>query len=516
VRLAAIISPHSLRPLDLILCLFLINIFGNNNNNNNNNPYQAFFSSAIAPLFSVLGTALLVNLFVWATQSPRWLTDLCMRLAGGHQAYKVVWLAIWSASAAMMVLGSRMFFDSVKMVQLPVDPHPYSEVLALRAFGFLLWCGGTAWIFALLRVRHAVTLGVMLVIEAERCLAHVGKRSQALVSWMNLGMCVVGLSLATYGVVNVSTQNAALLVADDVTGAVAYQWGYADNPGTLASALLVLLAAFWGCQWLSDAYALGVGISVCRWFFARKKAPTLLLWKDCVTAVTVHCGTVAVGSLVHIFTNGPHRVLSMVERFATAAAASSSSSSSSSGGSNGESSTTPLDRSVGAALVCCLDWVTLPCVENLLKYTSPSAYTATAMFGTGYWASAKTTFFLTIRNKNRVGATLAVATVVPIVGQVACTAVAAALYYFIQVWGFADEAPISMACATLLCSITAWVMARQFLVPLFVAPATLLQCYMLDGEFYAHKSTERFAEKEFHAWVDTYGGEFATYTDMVL
>jgi len=463
----------------------------------------------------VLGTALLVNLFVWATQSPRWLTGLCMRFTGGHQAYKVVWLAIWGASAAMMVLGSRMFFDSVKMVQLPVDPHPYSEVLALRAFGFLLWCGGTVWIFTLLRARHAVTLGIMLVVESERCLAHIGKRSQSVISWMNLGICVVGLSLATYGVVNVSTQNAALKVTDDFTGAEAYQWGYTQNPGTMASALLVLFAAFWGCQWLSDTFALGMSISVGRWFFSRKKGPTLLLWKDCITGITVHCGTVAIGSFLHIFTNGPHRVLSTLERFATHAA-SSSAAAASKDGSSSQAPVPPLERRVGAALICCLDWVTLPCVENLIKYTSPSAYMATAMFGTGYWASAKTSFFLTIRNKNRVGATLSVATVVPIVGQVACTAIAAALYYLIQVWGFPDEVPIAMSCATLLCSITAWIMARQFLVPMTVAPVALLQCYMLDGEYFAHKSTERFAEKEFHAWVDTYGGEFATYTDMVL
>jgi hypothetical protein len=35
---------------------------------------------------------------------------------------------------------------------------------------------------------------------------------------------------------------------------------------------------------------------------------------------------------------------------------------------------------------------------------------------------------------------------------------------------------------------------------------------MLDGEFY--KNEARFAEKEMHAWVDTYGGDYEPYNDM--
>ena len=73
-----------------------------------------------------------------------------------------------------------------------------------------------------------------------------------------------------------------------------------------------------------------------------------------------------------------------------------------------------------------------------------------------------------------------------------------------------------MACSTLICAITAWAMSSQFIAPISMAPSTLLQCYMLDEEYFRHNSAGRFSEKEMHAWVDTYGGEFATYTDMVL
>jgi hypothetical protein len=55
------------------------------------------------------------------------------------------------------------------------------------------------------------------------------------------------------------------------------------------------------------------------------------------------------------------------------------------------------------------------------------------MFGTGYWASAKASFFLTIRNKERLGAAISVAQIVPTVGKVSATATTTIIFYFIQV-----------------------------------------------------------------------------------
>mmetsp|Transcript_43606 Transcript_43606/g.88169 ORF Transcript_43606/g.88169 Transcript_43606/m.88169 type:complete len:138 (+) Transcript_43606:35-448(+) len=137
------------------------------------------------------------------------------------------------------------------------------------------------------------------------------------------------------------------------------------------------------------------------------------------------------------------------------------------------------------------------------------------MFGTGYWESAKTSFWLVIRNKNRLGATVSVASVVPTVGKVAAASMTTAVFYFIQVWGFPDQG-ISMTCSCLVCALTSWVVSSQFLAPFVQAPTTLLQCFMIDGEFFASNSAGRFAEKEMHAWVDTYGGEYPTFTDQVM
>ena len=72
------------------------------------------------------------------------------------------------------------------------------------------------------------------------------------------------------------------------------------------------------------------------------------------------------------------------------------------------------------------------------------------------------------------------------------------------------------ACTVSECCVTSWIITSQFLAPLTQAPSTLLQCYMIDEEYFAHDAPSRFAEKEMHTWVDTYGGEHASYTDVLL
>lgn len=73
---------------------------------------------------------------------------------------------------------------------------------------------------------------------------------------------------------------------------------------------------------------------------------------DYFTALWCHAGTVAIGSLTHTFTDGPYRFLSTMERLAVSKA-------------TGDG--TALDRQIGTAAICFMDWVTLPCAENCLK-----------------------------------------------------------------------------------------------------------------------------------------------------
>lgn len=131
-----------------------------------------------------------------------------------------------------------------------------SETIGLRAFGVLLWLAATAWIFALLRARHAVQLAVMLVsrdplssrctcthlcaqarpnrtlshshprlqtIESERTMADIGKSKLWVLSAYNALMCSIGLAITAYGIVNIATASAPVITSDARTGATGYK-----------------------------------------------------------------------------------------------------------------------------------------------------------------------------------------------------------------------------------------------------------------------------------------------------
>jgi hypothetical protein len=348
----------------------------------------------------------------------------------------------------------------------------------------------------MLRARQAVSLGVMLVIETERAIVEMGRSQMFMLSMMNSFICVMGLSISTYGVVNLATQSDSEKYTDSYTGAQGYKWGYGNNPVAMFFSLGVLVAAFWSCQWLSDLMGLASSISLTRWYFSRDKANTMQIWFDFFTALHKHSGTVAYASLLHTFTEGPYRFLSTLERLSVRMATKGNAT----------------EKPIGRGIVGCMDYCTLPLVENFLKYTSSNAYASVAMCGTGYWDSARNSFFLIIRNKDRLGPTMSVAQIIATIGKTTAMMLTTTVFYFIQIWAFPDDTPISMAASTLICAITSWIISAQFLAPLSQAPSTLLQCYMIDGEYFQHNPQERYTEKEMHAWVDTYGGE----TDALL
>jgi hypothetical protein len=456
--------------------------------------------------FNLLGPWILASGFLYFLQSPLQFSEKKGADGDAAQAARAitaVWVAIWTSGAALLLMGSHMWYTAAYYTELAVDPHLPTESLALQITAVILWCLGALWLWTMLRVRHAVTLAVMLSMVSERALLDLGTNT---VYWLCFGQALLAtlvIFLMTYGIANFSSMDGPSLVVDHSSGASGYSWGYNSDRPQLLAAALVLGCTFWACQFLSDITALTTSLSISGWFFTRSKAkyiPTYL--GDLVTVWTHHAGTAALGSLVHTFTDGPHRFLASLDTLMASKLARGT----------GLNPIRALEQSAATLCTACLRYGTCGVVDNLLKYTSPNAYASVAMFGTGYWASAKTSFFLTIRNKERVGAAISVAQIVPTVGKVSATATTTIIFYFIQVWGFPAATPISMASSSIICGITSWLMCSQFVAPLTQAPSALLQCYMLDGEFY--KSDARFAEKEMHAWVDTYGGEYEPYSDL--
>lgn len=125
-----------------------------------------------------------------------------------------------------------------------------------------------------------------------------------------------------------------------------------------------------------------------------------------------------------------------------------------------------------------------------------------------------------------------------------------AIYYFIRTIFFTDET-ISMFCGVLVAIMVAWISAAQvrfrawygsvrvkcaqnlprccccvtcdyiavctqLLAPMTQASTTLLHAFMLDEEMFMHSREERYASKELHTWVDTFGGEFTPHYELEM
>jgi hypothetical protein len=419
--------------------------------------------------------------------------------AGEAQALSSVWACVWCSGLCAMLVGSHLFYTAAYYQELAVNPRTSLEVAALRGAAVVLWGGGALWVWLLLRARHAVTLGVMLTVVAERGMVAVGAKAVYTLTLWSGGLCTLVLGLMTYALSNVATVGDNELVHDPTTGAAGYRFGYTEDQQALAATLVVLGVTLWACEFLADLTGLAMSMSVSGWFFTRDKTkylPTLFL--DYAVAAKCHAGTVALGSLLHTLLDMPHRALSVIDTVANARA-----------GRSGYASSVcaPCEQRCASGCASCLRGGTCGLVEHLLKYTSCNAYASVGLFGTGYWESAKTSFFLTVRNVHRLGATVAVAQLVPTVGKVTVCATCSALFYFAQVAALSNTA-VSILCSTSVAAMCSWLVAAQFLAPLVQAPQTLLQCYMLDEELFLHNDNERYAYPELHTWVATYGGDF--------
>ena len=400
-----------------------------------------------------------------------------------------------------MLVGSHMYYTAAYYTELAVNPRTDLEVAALRGAAVVLWASGALWIWVLLRARHAVTLGVFLTAASGRCMSAIGAKAVYVLTVWSGCLCTLILALMTYALSNVATVVDNELMVDPTTSAEGYRFGYTENATTMASTAAVVLVTLWACEFVADLTGLATSMSVSGWFFTRDKTKYLpTLFADYAVGLKCHAGTVALGSLLHTLLGVPHRALSVVDSVANARA-----------GRNGytQSPCAPCEQRLASCSVACLRSGTCGLVDHFLKYTSPNAYAAVGMFGTPYWASARMSFFLTIRHVHRLGATMAVAQLVPTIGKVTVCAVCSALFYFAQVAAFSNTA-VSILCSTAIAAMCSWLIAAQFLAPLVQAPQTLLQCYMLDEELFLHNENERYTYPELHTWVATYGGDFTT------
>lgn len=458
---------------------------------------QSFYASRLFISFScVIGVWVVSTIYIMSV------TNKTEKGQGAEAAaIRAVWIAIWISSSCIMLMGSHMWYTAAYYQELAVNPRPNSEVIALQLLAVVFWVGGAGWLWVLLRVRHYVTLGVMVTLFTDRAFDDIGATTIYWLSFFHAIVAAILCAFMTFTIAEVSSMGSNEYETDNTTLATGYRWGYREDRLEIVATFIIMFVIFWACQFLSDLLGLSISMGVAKWFFTRDKTKFLPnSMRDWRTTWRCYAGTVAYASILHTFTDGWHRFFATMDTLASAKLANQ--------GNFGATNLEKIEQKLSRCFNIMVGFLACGNIDRFLKYTSANAYASVAMFGTNYWTSAQNSFYLIIRNKHRLGGTISVTHLIPFIGKVATTAICTAAFYLMQVMVFQNEA-MSIACATLVAGLICWTITSQFFAPLGQASSTLLQCYMLDEELFVYNDNERYAEKMMHSWMNTYGGDFS-------
>lgn len=238
------------------------------------------------------------------------------------QSIRCVWIGIFCSALAMLVVGSHLWYTAAYYDELAVNPRTFTESVVLRILGIILWVLAAFWLWTMLIARHAVTLGVSLVMVSVRSLEDVGVTAVYWLSFVTAVLSAFAVLLMTTAIVSLSTAGGSDFRPEgpaSSTGAGGYEWGYRQDFPEFMACLAIVFATFWFGQAMSDVTALATTLSVCDWFFTRDKFRYLPKpFRMYGTVLQNHLGTAVLGALVHSFTDAPHRALATLERSAAA------------------------------------------------------------------------------------------------------------------------------------------------------------------------------------------------------
>lgn len=113
-------------------------------------------------------------------------------------AIRGVWIFIWGSTIVVLLMASHMWYTAAYYEEFAVNPRPQSEVVALKMFALVLWIGGAAWLWVLLRVRHYVTLSVMLTLLTDRAFDDIGTSAIYWLSFIHALLAAALMFFMTY------------------------------------------------------------------------------------------------------------------------------------------------------------------------------------------------------------------------------------------------------------------------------------------------------------------------------
>merc|ERR1711871_421625 len=156
------------------------------------------------------------------------------------------------------------------------------------------------------------------------------------------------------------------------------------------------------------------------------------------------------------------------------------------------------ENKIAVAILCVLQCC-LWCMEKCIKFLNKNAYIQTAIHGYDFCKSARTAFFLILRNCLRVVAVNIVADFVLMLSKVMIPGITTTLCYLCIVYG--PDSNLSseingIISPMILTFLLAYFVALMFIEVFGMCIETILLCYIADEEMF--EPAKRFADGDLH------------------
>eukprot|EP00928_Gymnodinium_smaydae_P053829 TRINITY_DN3773_c0_g1_i2.p1 TRINITY_DN3773_c0_g1~~TRINITY_DN3773_c0_g1_i2.p1 ORF type:complete len:854 (+),score=131.49 TRINITY_DN3773_c0_g1_i2:355-2916(+) len=198
-----------------------------------------------------------------------------------------------------------------------------------------------------------------------------------------------------------------------------------------------------------------VAMACAMWFFQTEKGVTPVVCKALKTVCRYHIGSVALGSFIVAVVEFIRYVMKYFEKQAAA----------------------QKNRVMVYILKCvqCCIW----CFEQCIKFLNKNAYIQIALLGKNFCSSAKTAFFLILRNFARFGTMAALGSVISLIGFLFIIAGTTVIGYFILREMHPEVSPfIPVVCFLFI----GYVVSKVYMSVFCLAVDTSLQCFLAVEE----------------------------------
>lgn len=331
------------------------------------------------------------------------------------------------------------------------------EIRLSTFFGGALAIKALLWICLVCFMRDRIALAVDFIRESSKVFSSMPFLlffpiiQVMLYAAFTAGWAICFFYLASSGTVVVKNSTGA------ATGSTYKVMKYSDD--AKYTLIFMLFGWFWNIAFLEAYGQLISAHSVLIWYFAdaRKKIGSMQVIRSSIVITKFHLGTAAFGSLLLAFIKSLRTVLEYIKY-------------------RSNPKTSCIIKYSLCCLTCCL-WF----FDLYIKYLNKHAYIQCALFGTGFFQSAKNGFKLIVRNLGRTAAISMVGDFVVLIVKIVISLLCAALAYAYMTIYMSDKMR-GIVLPTILVLFLSFFTSTLFLNVISATADTISQAYITDEE----------------------------------